>query len=115
MIGRFFDALLVYEHDTRHDHRLCFGARFGQTSFDEKFVDALAFHIGDITLECRKLSPLDSGLSPCGARDRARRVGQAKFGGAFVTQPDEDVWRIRPEERTYFSRHLHRIINTKSL
>jgi hypothetical protein len=32
-----------------------------------------------------------------------------------VTQPDDDVWSIGPEERTYFSRHLHRIVNAEPL
>ena len=45
LFGRFCDALFINEYDTRHDHRLCFRARLGQSSFDEKFVDALAFHI----------------------------------------------------------------------
>jgi hypothetical protein len=43
-VGRFFDALLVYEHEAGHYHRLGFRARFGETSIDEKFIYALTCH-----------------------------------------------------------------------
>jgi hypothetical protein len=57
LIGRFFNALLVNQHDSGHHHRLRFRARLGQTSFDEEFVDTFASHTGDITLERGELSP----------------------------------------------------------
>jgi hypothetical protein len=34
---------------------------------------------------------------------------------AIITEPDENVWSISPEEGRYFSRHLHRFVNAQSL
>ena len=56
-----------------------------------------------------------SGLAARGTRHRARRVGQVKLGGAFVTKPDQYVWSVRPEERTDSSGHLHRVVHAESL
>ena len=56
MIGRFLDALLVDEHDPGHDHRLRLRPRLRESPLDQKFIDALSFHIADITRECDKLS-----------------------------------------------------------
>jgi hypothetical protein len=44
LFGRFFNALLVYEHNTRHHHRLGFCARRRQTTLDQQLIDSLTFH-----------------------------------------------------------------------
>jgi hypothetical protein len=87
-VRRFIDALLVDEHNSSHDHRLGFRARFGETSIDEKFIYALTFHTG---LQ-------DSLLSLPACNYSAWRVSQMKFGSAVMTEPDNDLWRIDPEE-----------------
>ena len=38
-----------------------------------------------------------------------------KLSSAFVTKPDQDVWRVRPEERTDSRRYLHGVVNAESL
>jgi hypothetical protein len=44
LLGRFFNSLLVYKHNTRHHHRLGFRARFRQTTLDEQLIYSLTFH-----------------------------------------------------------------------
>lgn len=58
---------------------------------------------------------MTSGLSARGAGYGPWRVGQTKFSGAIVTQPDDDVWSIRPEERANSTCHLYRIVHTQPL
>ena len=84
----FIDALLVDEHNSGHDHRLGFRARFGETSIDEKFIYALTCH--------NRLQ--DSLLSLPACNYGAWCVDQMKFTGALMTEPDDDLWRIDPEE-----------------
>lgn len=115
LIGRFFNSLLVNQNYSGHDHRLRLCARLSESSFYEKFVDAFASHGGNITVECRELSLFGSGGPAGSAGDGARRVVQAEFGGAVVTKPDDDVWRIRPEEGTYPAGDLYCVVNAQSL
>jgi hypothetical protein len=56
-----------------------------------------------------------SRLAAGGARNGARRVSQMEFGRATVTKPDQNVWRIRPEERAYLSGYLYRVVHAQSL
>jgi hypothetical protein len=49
------------------------------------------------------------------ARNGARRVGQMKFGCALVTKPNQNVWSVRPKERTHLPGNFHRIVNAQSL
>ena len=55
-----------------------------------------------------------SGLAAGGIRYSARRVGQVELSRAVVTKPDQDVWSVRPEERTHSSSHLHCVVNAES-
>jgi hypothetical protein len=48
LFRRFFDTLLVDEHDSSHDQGLRFCARLGQASFDQQLVYAFALHVTDI-------------------------------------------------------------------
>jgi hypothetical protein len=43
-VGRFFDALLVDEHNAGHNHCLGFCARVSKTSLDQQFIYPLACH-----------------------------------------------------------------------
>jgi hypothetical protein len=61
------------------------------------------------------LSPCCLSLAAGSTRNGARRVSQTEFGGAFVTKPNEDVWSVRPKERTHLPGNFHRIVNAQSL
>jgi hypothetical protein len=43
-MGRFFNTLVVDEHDSGHYHRLCFGARLGEPALDQQFIYPLTLH-----------------------------------------------------------------------
>src|ERR1043165_450748 len=45
----------------------------------------------------------------------ARCVAQVQLAGAIVTEPDENVRRVGPEERTDLPRDLHRVVSAQSL
>src|SRR4029078_9907299 len=66
---------------------------------------SLTLHRINISCECCLRS----------SRQSPRCLAQAEILRAFVTQPNNDLRRIRPEKRRHFTRHLHRIINTQSL
>jgi hypothetical protein len=38
-----------------------------------------------------------------------------KFGCALVTKPNQNVWSVRPKERTHLSRYPHRVVHAESL
>ena len=50
-----------------------------------------------------------------GAGYSARRVGQAKFARAVLTEPDEYVWGIGPEKRTDLARDPHGVVDAQAL
>ena len=54
-------------------------------------------------------------LSPRCRSNSARCVRQPQLAGARIAKPHEDVRRIRPKERTDFSRNLHSLIDAQSL
>jgi hypothetical protein len=104
LLGRFFNALLVDENDTSHDHCLRLCARLSQTMVDKQLIYPLALHI-------TRLHELSASRS---VSHRAWCI-QAEFGRTVVAEPDENMWRIRPKERSHFSRHPYCIVDAQSL
>jgi hypothetical protein len=105
LLGRLVNALLVDENDAGHDHRLRLCARLSQTMVDKQLIYPLALHI-------RRLHELSR--APRSVSNRAWRI-QVKFTCAVVAEPDENLWRIGPKERSHFSRHPHCIVHAQSL
>jgi hypothetical protein len=72
---------------------------------DKQLIYPLALHI-------RRLHELSR--APRSVSNRAWRI-QVKFTCAVVAEPDENLWRIGPKERSHFSRHPHCIVHAQSL
>ena len=60
---------------------------------------------------------LQDSCKPClrASRYCPRRLIQMQLRRTFITQPHDDLRRIRPEKRSHLRRHLHRIGNTQPL
>src|SRR5581483_289291 len=49
--GRLRDKLLINQHRAGHDQRLSFGARIREPAIDQEFVNALALHARNCSLD----------------------------------------------------------------
>lgn len=77
-----------------------------------RFVFEVRVIRADLTTDTRITRTL--GLAARGSHG-ARRVRQTEFAGAVLAKPDEDVWRVGPEERADPSCHPHGVIDAQAL